>query len=261
MSSTAVPLQRPRTVEILQHPSLTSLLTGEYPANELLSAVSSNIKPSLLNLPCRDQHKCQPSTEPAHSRTKYFISLNWPATQAAWSPRYIASGGSNRKHRLQQFLNCCYRWLLSENSETVDMYTGCCQATHVLSRDHCIPTVYYILQYGPITKYCGQGNEFPESVKAEISWKAEWLSNFQKRHHTMELVCRETLYRIFHFVWYQFNNFINVKWNYGARKLCRRKPEEAWFGLNTHYQRYKNIRVAQWQYQVEVQWNLSTKDK
>jgi hypothetical protein len=39
---------------------LTSLMSGEYPATEHLSAVNSNIAPSLLNLPCRARFNCQP---------------------------------------------------------------------------------------------------------------------------------------------------------------------------------------------------------
>jgi hypothetical protein len=70
------------TVKVLQLPGLTSLLSGEYLASELLSTVSSTIAPSLLGLSCRARLNYQPSTELSHSPTNYFTSfhftsLNW----------------------------------------------------------------------------------------------------------------------------------------------------------------------------------------
>jgi hypothetical protein len=56
---------------------LTSLLSGEYPANELLSTANSTIAPSLLSLPCRARLKCQTSTEASLSPTNYFTSLHF----------------------------------------------------------------------------------------------------------------------------------------------------------------------------------------
>jgi hypothetical protein len=50
-------------MEILQLLSLTSPMSGEYPATELLSTVNSTIAPSLSSLARRTRLNCQPSTE------------------------------------------------------------------------------------------------------------------------------------------------------------------------------------------------------
>jgi hypothetical protein len=105
MSSTAIPYQRLLTVEILHLPALTTLLSGEYPATELLSTVNSTIAPSLFSSPCRARLTCQSSAvwvpdwrpfhpillflssqadfqlaaELFHSPTSYFSSLPFPS--------------------------------------------------------------------------------------------------------------------------------------------------------------------------------------
>jgi hypothetical protein len=74
VSSTAVPSRRLLTVEILQLPALMSLLSGEYPATELLSTVNLTIAPSLLSLPCRARLNCQP---PRLLFTDWLSTDNW----------------------------------------------------------------------------------------------------------------------------------------------------------------------------------------
>jgi hypothetical protein len=69
--------QRLLTVEILELPAVMLLLCSKYPTTELLSTVNSTIAPSLLSLPCRVQHNCQPSTK--LSLTNHFTQLNWIA--------------------------------------------------------------------------------------------------------------------------------------------------------------------------------------
>jgi hypothetical protein len=44
-------------------PALTSLLSGQYPATELMSTVNLTVAPSLLSLPCRALLNWQPSTK------------------------------------------------------------------------------------------------------------------------------------------------------------------------------------------------------
>jgi hypothetical protein len=87
------------TVEILELPALTSLLSCEYPATELMSTVNLIIAPSLLSLPCRAQLNCKHSTDnwtgQSQSQSQnqsYFttgslrpISLSW--RQAPWDSR------------------------------------------------------------------------------------------------------------------------------------------------------------------------------
>jgi hypothetical protein len=80
LSSTAVPQQRLLTVEILQLPALTSLLSSEYPITELLSTVNSTTAPSLLSIPCRDANPQldslthQPTTS-LHSTELHSVGL------------------------------------------------------------------------------------------------------------------------------------------------------------------------------------------
>lgn len=52
-------------------------------------------------------------------------------------------GGSNRKHRLEEFSYCCYGRLPSDSSDMVDVFTGRYQVTHVPLRDHCTATILY----------------------------------------------------------------------------------------------------------------------
>jgi hypothetical protein len=94
-------------VEILQIPALTSLLSYEYLATELLSTVNSTIAPSLLSLPCRAQLKCQPSTiwapgwPPFHTSLLVFCSQagfqlttdNW--TGQSQSQSYVTTDGQS----------------------------------------------------------------------------------------------------------------------------------------------------------------------
>jgi hypothetical protein len=49
--------------------------------------------------------------------------------ELAWGPCYIASGGSNRKHRLEQSRYCCYGRLPNNNLDIVDVFTSRYQAT------------------------------------------------------------------------------------------------------------------------------------
>jgi hypothetical protein len=62
-------------VEILQLPAPTSLLSGEYPATELLSTVNSIIAQSVLSLPCRARLNCQPSINWVTDWRPFHISL------------------------------------------------------------------------------------------------------------------------------------------------------------------------------------------
>jgi hypothetical protein len=82
-------------VEILQLSALTSLLSDEYPATELLLTVKSTTAPSLLSLPCRAWFNCQPSTEIFHSSTNYFTSVHSTelhSVRVSQSQSYFATG-------------------------------------------------------------------------------------------------------------------------------------------------------------------------
>jgi hypothetical protein len=65
-------------------------------------------------------------------------SAQWPGVLVIQT-----RGGPNRKHRFQQFFYC-FEWLPSDNLDTVDVFTGRYQATHVSSRDRCIATVLHV---------------------------------------------------------------------------------------------------------------------
>jgi hypothetical protein len=59
----------------------------------------------------------------------------------------MASGGPNRKHRLQQSLYCCYRRLCSDSLDIVSAETclpSRYQATYVPSRDRCVAMVLHV---------------------------------------------------------------------------------------------------------------------
>jgi hypothetical protein len=69
-----------------------------------------------------------------------------------------------KKHRLQQFLYCCYGRLPSDSPDVVDVFTDRYQATHVPSRDRCLATVLhatlwcwtiFLLQYSCSTSLNG----------------------------------------------------------------------------------------------------------
>jgi hypothetical protein len=69
---------------------------------------------------------------PTTNSFRYNGSLD---TLTVCGPYYIAPGGSNRKHRPQQFFYCCYGRLPSDSPDIVDLFTGRYRATHIPSSD------------------------------------------------------------------------------------------------------------------------------
>jgi hypothetical protein len=67
------------TVEILQLPVLTSWLSGEYPANELLSTLNTTVAPSVLSLPQLPTLNWTLSLTKLllHYTSLHFTELNW----------------------------------------------------------------------------------------------------------------------------------------------------------------------------------------
>jgi hypothetical protein len=93
-----------------------------------------------------------PGWQPFHTNLLVFSSqtdfqLNWTALHCTALSGVFTTwpwGGSNRKHYLQQSFYCCHGRLLSNISDTVDVFIGCYQARHVPSHECCIATVLYI---------------------------------------------------------------------------------------------------------------------
>jgi hypothetical protein len=87
------------TVEILQLPAVMSLLSGEYPATELLSTVNTTIAPSLLSLACKSSIEL-PTLNWTLSLTNHFTSLHFTQWTANLIVLKIAPWrGPHRKHR------------------------------------------------------------------------------------------------------------------------------------------------------------------
>lgn len=70
-----------------------------------------------------------------HSALRSFLSSEYPASEvsAGLGSGYVQPGGRpTRKHRFQH-ISYCYGRLPSDSSDVVDVFTGCYQATPVVS--------------------------------------------------------------------------------------------------------------------------------
>jgi hypothetical protein len=95
VSSTPVSYRRLLTVEISQIPTLTSLLSGEYPATELLSTLNyiwRNLFPSYTELPTLN---CVPGWWPSHTSILIFSSQT-PLQRSTDSSQFYSYNSSVR---------------------------------------------------------------------------------------------------------------------------------------------------------------------